>query len=480
MLLPKISVTALVAVACITFPSFSLAQPGDAHAPLWRSTPQIKKAAAELVQCRRRQTYVTRVHCSQKITREILPALVRQSRRSKKTHDFVSPKIRRLINGHSPTRRALINHGALIRLAEAPPSSWLPPAAVARIQSSLHPKAGATSPITPFAASIPSTGQSFYVTYQDLTDPNCTQIDADAKAAVALPNTMVILQIGAPSGSADISPYGTTTDMSIQTAIGDLADCYLPAWFNAAPAKDTGYVSVTTTSDGADTSGSDQATNGAAFYNNMYLEWASVVELYEYYVGDAFAGIMNYQAAGDDVEPGYKETDTLALDWLGGFNSEEELAAAGEDSAYGYELTPLYDDGVNLETCASASCFDTPDDLHWTSDDQWEVFWGLTYDYGLPEVYDTGWPQYYADLDTAAKAANPTGDKSAGGPVPTWSGVLFECTVPSVNPGISISSAQSAYTQFDEGSSGVTGTGQAPKWLTEIHPLGYESEKCEN
>jgi hypothetical protein len=352
-----------------------------------------------------------------------------------------------------------------------PPRNGQPPTTLLKTQQS---GAFGQPSVIPQQLAYPTVSQSYYVTAADLTaasDGNCSPLAELADSEPA--GGMTILQIGAPDGAGFIYTYsGDGATISIQQAIEDVALCYLPAFFQASGHGGYSWLAVATDSDG-DTSAGDQYYNGAYFYEELDTELYATNALLSQLV---YYTIYVVTCAGDDMEPTFDEADSTALSWLAGFTEDQYLRLAQN---IGYASIPMVDDGVSYDptVCTNMSCFTAAgggNNRTFSQEDYWEGFWGLLYDYGMPQVYDTGWPLYYEALDqSAADSGIPSGATYRTQAVPTWLGVLWECNTPS----ISITSPQEAYEGFDVGF-GAGGTGQAPYFLSEIHPEGEEFTPC--
>lgn len=156
-----------------------------------------------------------------------------------------------------------------------------------------------------------------------------------------------------------------------------------------------------------------------------------------------------YVEGGNDLEGGFGGPGP-GVSWVRGFNSVDSAGIA------------MTDNGGYLGTCADKSCWNTPVDHGWSASQKYYTNWGATYDYGFPEIYDTGWPVYYKDLDSAAASVGANGSLPYG--VPGWTGTMWGCGTGGSEP-----NPDQAWADF------VNGVGKQPPFSTYIHSL---SKSC--
>lgn len=331
--------------------------------------------------------------------------------------------------------------------------------------------AAAGSPSAHAAVASPPLSQSYYVTYSDLTDPNCSQLKREADS---VPNafTLIILQIGAPTGTNQIITYGGPTITNAQ-ALQDLANCFVPEYYSSHQHQNQQADLAVTTNSAGDSNANNQYTNGEDFYTQLanYVDTLSMFEA-RGYPGTDLAG-----DAGDDTEStfnGNAEPPQAAGNWISGFTTQEYFRPNPSNPFY---ATSMIDDGASFSTCADSSCWDSPADDHgWSAHNFYYVFYGFLYDYGMPQIYETTWPQYYVDLEGATYTLNPVGAKNTGRGIP-WTGVLWNCQTTTSGPPVPVNyepHAANAYSDFN------AADGQSPPFLSAIHSDGFAQEPCIN
>jgi hypothetical protein len=335
----------------------------------------------------------------------------------------------------------------------------------------------------------PAPTESFYIdnailnnfnSYYDVGDVQGSILyqEGCAMASIVPSDAVIFIEVGSPcapvtspSDDLTINVYGSSTCSTGFSVVGDIATGWVDG-FAANPASAGKSISpvITTDSDG-DTNDSHEYTDGVDFYADVGY-WALYAALID------STGTLTLDG-GDDLETGFSEPPSAAIDFVDAFNLTEM------ENENPHLITDMIDDGASQNTCDTASCYLTDghgDPVPWTPANIWTANWGLYYDYGMPEIYNTGNPslcsqsdisecgqqQWYGWLDDTVesyKSQHP-GNHEKPSPIPTWKGVLYQCDNSFGNP-----SAANSLNQF------AASTGQSVPFESEFYPFAdYDPE----
>lgn len=332
---------------------------------------------------------------------------------------------------------------------------------------------------SPASVLVPPQSSSYYVLQSDTTcaSTSCPLYVAGVNEA---PDSLSVLQVGAPCGTNEFVLYAATNPCAPQvTAVGPVS-----VWadgFRNSPAHVNALGIVVIAANNSATNNSESNDPVTAYENGFNFYTQILFESYILYFENAVLspyGAAVEPVAGDDMETGagFQGPDT-SLYWIDGFNAADTTHPDGPAAPGDPDTFPLIDDGDSTNMCSDAACFQTGvldgtgygDPSPWTPWDVWAANWGILNDAGSPQVYDADRATDYADLDSAAVAANPPEQKPAASPLPVWEAVMFGCPSPSGQLQGDEPSASQSYVDFS------SATNQKPPFLTDFHALGDES-----
>jgi hypothetical protein len=323
-------------------------------------------------------------------------------------------------------------------------------------------KAGASSATAPTAATptiadvtesnAPPYSFSWYANDSDLKNAS-TAIKNMGVNAPSHPDQLVFLEVGGwcTSNSTHVDPYGGTCS---ESASDNYTVAYDLEWYmygyeitgTHAQQQSMG-VAATTNNSVAGSNTTNANAQGRDWQGAVNANLAAYANTLNNYNASNGFPLRFYAEAGNDLETNFGGP-APATQWVSGFNAVDS-AGLGMD-----------DNGAYYGTCASAGCWNTALDHGWSAAQKYYTSWGATDDFGFPEIYNTGWPTYYRDLDSAAAAVG----SAANYGVPVWDGVMWGCGTGGNEPGPAHAWADFANT-----------TGQSTSYLTYIHSL---SKSC--
>lgn len=306
--------------------------------------------------------------------------------------------------------------------------------------------------LNPLTVTVPPYSQSWYPTAYDLAhaaDSGSWLYKAGYNAPTHV-DDKVILEIGAwcTSGTQTVDTYGGSCT-SESTVAYDL-EYYMYGYYmnssHRSGASDL-VVEAATNNFIAASNTTNATAQGGNWQQAIDLNMQHYADQINSYLSSIGSNLRINSAVGNDFETQWGGP-TPAMYWMNGMDSANSSAGLS-----------FVDDGAYYGTCKYASCWNSALDHGWSVAQKYRTNWGDDYAVlAAPEIYDTGWPTYYADLDAAARAVGSTAKYG----VPIYSMVLWSCGV----SGASVTNVSNAYTDF------YNATGQATKNLTYLHSEG--------
>jgi hypothetical protein len=262
------------------------------------------------------------------------------------------------------------------------------------------------------------------------------------KKAPSNPREVVFLEVGGwcPGNTTSIEEYGGSGSCYGEWDIAFELSYYLYG-YNATHHNRTSVTVLATTNNSvAGSDDSHSVAQGKNWEGSIYGQMANYAASLNSYNASHGYPLRLHVGGGNDLETQWGGP-TPAVNWVAGFNDLDTAAM------------PMFDNGAYYGTCSSSSCWSSAMDHGWSASQKYYTTWGATYDFGFPEIYNTGWPTYYKDLGDAAH--------SHGFGVPSWTGTLWGCGV----VGASEPDAAHAWADF------ANTTHQRPPRATYLHNL---------
>jgi hypothetical protein len=268
----------------------------------------------------------------------------------------------------------------------------------------------------------PVPSNAYYALYNDLTDPNHTVLQAEGNAEPQ-GSLRALLEIGGPCSSTSVQTYGSGAPCLADSTVAYDVEWFMYGYAVAAmpnqPHYGAGDVHLAVVTNNSHPGGQEN-NNGADLFNALESQTYQYASSLNNWAATFNNNVRFYVDGGSDIETQWDSpTAADSLPLAASFNSA--WASSGISLAFA-------DNGAMYSSCASASCWTSPSDHGWTMEQIYDANSGstdanLAYvdDVSWPEIYDSQWPAYYADMDNAAIGA---GQSSA-----QYDSILFGCSV---------------------------------------------------
>ncbi len=303
---------------------------------------------------------------------------------------------------------------------------------------------------------------SYYALYNDISDPNHTNLSNEGtnEPPANQEGSFSVIFVGGPCSSTSIQTFGGPCVND--TTVAQAADWWIYGYAHNAAHNQSNVAQMVLA-----TNNSTSADNGNDFLwtlVNTAGEYASVTNAW--LAQNDQLDRVSVQG-GNDLETNFNSpaiSDPEVVD----FGNASYSACQLGDGCY-----TMYDLGAMYNSCNAASCWDQPLDHGWSQHQIWMVNRGYPFTAASPEIYDTSWPAYYADLDQAADAARPTScTDSHCSWAPNYIIVLYGCAVGDET------NADTAYTDFNKAVVNQQDQSGAP-YSTSVHAYGnHDGSSC--